>query len=321
MAGTNEPLRDYQQQLAQAQETIRSLQQELQETNRGLVALTLELEKRVDARTSELRATQAELQRTNAELLALTRDLEKRVAERTNELQQAVEHAQAADRAKTLMIANVSHEMRTPLSSIIGFSNLLLSRQVKPEKLREYVTTINGEGRRLAALVNDFLDLRQIESGRLVLHFISVNLADLIQDILRKREDLDSTRSIRLALEPTQPVQADPDRIRQVLLNLLSNALKFSDGEIVLSLHQEQDFVHVSVRDHGMGIPPNELGRLFELFWRGELAEQQRVHGTGLGLALCKEIIELHQGQIWAESAGEGQGATFHFMLPVSAES
>lgn len=246
--------------------------------------------------------------------------LERQVVERTQDLQKALEQAQEADRAKMQMLANVSHEMRTPLSSIVGFSNLLLSRHPDSTVQRQYLLAINEEGRRLTALVDDLLDLRRIETNHQVFRFSQVDMATLITDTLRKQNGPDHAQRIRFLLNPTPSVQADPDRIRQVLLNLVSNALKFSDSEIEIALDVEADAVHVSVRDRGVGIPPHELGQIFTLFYRGETAERKRIRGTGLGLALCKEIIEAHHGHIWAESTGEAQGASFHFTLPLVAE-
>ncbi len=254
------------------------------------------------------------------EVHASAETLKRNVAERTKELQRALVQAQSADRAKSALLANVSHEMRTPLSSIIGFSNLLLSRRPTPEKYHEYLSAINAEARRLADLVDDFLDLQRLESGREVLRYAPLNLPDLIRDIAEKQViSGDDSRHIQLDLEPTPPVYADPHRIRQVILNLVSNAVKFSppDGDIQLSLGQQGSEVVFSIRDKGLGIPQDELEHLFERFHRGDEAERLRIRGTGLGLALCREIIQAHHGRIWAESAGPSHGATFSFALPI----
>ncbi len=244
--------------------------------------------------------------------------LKAKVTERTEELEKALLRAQSADRMKSGLLSTVSHEMRTPLSSIIGFSNLILSRKPDQVKLVEYVSAINAEARRLADLINDFLDLQRIESGREVFHPFYSDLAAVIRDVINKLE-IEERFGIRLDLQPVPPLYIDGNRIRQVLLNLLSNAFKYSPdgGEITISLRQEDDDVIFSIRDQGVGIAPEELNQLFERFYRGDIAERFRIRGTGLGLALCREIIGAHGGRIWAESAGLNQGSTFSFALPV----
>ncbi len=244
--------------------------------------------------------------------------LKAKVAERTEELEKALQRAQSADRMKSGLLSTVSHEMRTPLSSIIGFSNLILSRKPEQDKLLEYASAINVEARRLADLINDFLDLQRIESGREVFHPTYGDLAALIRDVVSKLQ-IDERFSIRLDLNPVPRVSFDGNRVRQVLLNLLSNAFKYSPdgGQIVLSLRQEGNEVVFSIRDQGVGITPDEMNQLFERFYRGDVAERFRIRGTGLGLALCRQIIDAHGGRIWAESGGLNQGATFNFALPV----
>jgi PAS domain S-box-containing protein len=259
--------------------------------------------------------------RLYAETKASAETLQKKVDERTRELQEAVEQARSADRAKSTLLSTVSHEMRTPLSSIIGFSNLILSRKPEQEKLMEYVTFVNIEARRLASLINDFLDLQRIEAGREVFRFADLDMAALLRDIVNKQElGETSGHTLRLDLNSVPHIYADSDRIRQVIVNLLSNAIKYSSagGEIVLSLRATDSEVIFSIRDNGIGIPPEELGRLFERFYRGDAAERQRIRGTGLGLALCRELIQAHHGRIWAESEGANKGATFSFALPIA---
>ncbi len=246
--------------------------------------------------------------------------LRAKVAERTDELQRALVRAQSADQAKSALLSTVSHEMRTPLSSIIGFSNLILNRGPEPEKILEYVNVINDEARRLANLVNDFLDLQRIEAGREVFHFAELDVADVIRDVVAHQQAAgDGLHNIRLDLPSLPRVYADANRIRQVMLNLLSNASKYAPkgGEILVTAKQIDNEIYISVRDQGFGIPQNEITDIFERFHRGSVAERYRIGGTGLGLALCREIITGHNGRIWAESAGPDQGSTFTFTLPI----
>ncbi len=262
--------------------------------------------------------------RLYSEVQLLAETLQLKVEERTEELQIALLRAQSADNAKSVMISTVSHEMRTPLSSIIGFSNLILSRKPEQAKVLDYVSAINVEARRLADLVNDFLDLQRIEAGREVFRFTELDLADLIRDVVSRQVLGDnSLHNLRLDLDPVPRVYADPNRIRQVLINLLNNAIKYSPGggEIVLSLRQNGDAVVFTIQDQGLGIPADEIGQIFEVFHRGSVAERQRIRGTGLGLALSRKIINRHNGQIWVESAGPNQGSTFSFSLPLIGHS
>lgn len=254
------------------------------------------------------------------EIQASAETLAQKVAERTEELQEALIRVRHADQMKSSMISTVSHEMRTPLSSIIGFSNLILSRKPEQQKQLDFVSYINAEARRLSNLVNDFLDIQRIESGREILRYADVNLANLIRDVVDKQQVEGGDHTIRLSLDEVPPVYVDASRIRQVILNLLSNATKYSPngGEIVLSLREGEGDAIFSIHDHGLGIPPEELATLFEHFHRGEAAEIYRIPGTGLGLSLCRDILEMHKGRIWAESDGRDQGATFSFALPLS---
>lgn len=247
--------------------------------------------------------------------------LEQEVAERTQELQGALLRAQNADRVKSLMLANVSHEMRTPLSSIIGFSNLLLTRDPDKVKAREYTSLINSEGRRLAQLINDFLDLQQIEKGLKPLRRERLDVKFLVEDTLHTYQlGSDDKHHFQLDFEPVPSINADESRLRQIVLNLLSNAVKYSPdgGEIVFTLRQDGNEIVFSVRDPGLGIPADEVEHLFEQFYRGSAAEELRIKGTGLGLALCKEIVQAHGGRLWAESAGVRQGSTFSVALPIA---
>jgi len=267
----------------------------------------------IEAMNAELQRQLREVQRLNLKMESANRQLQ----ESSQRLKSALDRAQAAERAKDTLLSNVTHEMRTPLSSIIGFSNLVLQRDITEDKNREFVSAINGEARRLTDLVNNFLDLQKLEAGHHNFHFGLVDLAELARDVVSKQHVDDRRHTIRMAFDAVPPVYADSERIRQVMVNLLSNAIKYSPdgGEIVLALQYDGREVCFSVQDQGVGIPSEELGHLFERFHRGQTAEQMRLRGTGLGLALCKELIEGHRGRIWAESAGQHQGSTFSFAL------
>ncbi|MEP7286741.1 MAG: PAS domain-containing protein [Chloroflexota bacterium] len=247
-----------------------------------------------------------------------------KIEESTQELQKAVEQAKSADHTKSVLLSTVSHEMRSPLSSIIGFSNLIISRKPELGKTLEFATAINQEARRLSGLIDDFLDLQRLETNREIFHFTEINMAELIQDIVHKQQfQTDDLHTIKLDIMPVAPVYVDSNRLRQVVLNLLSNALKYSPdgGEITIRLWQEGQQMWFSIHDEGLGLAAQDMNHVFDLFYRGEAAERLRIRGTGLGLGLCREIIQIHNGHISVESPGPNLGATFTFVLPVSEPS
>ncbi|WP_238652915.1 ATP-binding protein [Paenibacillus piscarius] len=222
------------------------------------------------------------------------------------------------DLMKSELVSTVSHELRTPLSSVLGFTELLLSRTMKPEKQLKYLETIHKEAKRLTELINDFLDLQRMESGTQLYNVEKVNLSETVLSVIDQYK-LSGTHHILLEdAALNAEVEVDKDKIIQVLTNLLSNAIKFSPGsnEIKVMLHNEPDSVVVRVQDHGLGIPKNQIGQLFQKFRRVDNSASKRIGGTGLGLAICKEIIEKQRGTIGIESV-EGEGSTVWFRLPV----
>ena len=222
------------------------------------------------------------------------------------------------ERLKEELVGIVSHELRTPLTSLRGFSELLLNKQFSPEQQRKFLTIIEQESTRLANLINDFLDLRRIEAGRQVLHLDTVDIRALIRERADMLPPSDGQRDIILVLpESDLSVWADEDRVRQVLANLFSNAVKYSPngGAICVKAYQDGGEVVVSVTDQGIGIPRDAIPKLFGKFFRVNQTQTKNIGGTGLGLALVKEIIEAHHGRVWVESA-LGEGSTFFFSLP-----
>ncbi len=265
-----------------------------------------------------------ERKRSESELRQAHSELESRVRERTTELaaanaalQKEVEERRKAEVLKDELVATVSHVLRTPLSSLLGFAELMLDRDFEPGQRREFLEIIHSESLRLTQLINDFLDLQRIESGRMSYHFSAVDIAGIVRESAAIY-GLDCSLH-RFSIEVPQEiakVHADPDRIRQVLANLCSNAVKFSPhgGTVTIRATQADGMVEVSVRDEGIGIPEEVMPRLFQKFYRADNADTRRIGGTGLGLALIREIITAHEGRVWVEST-PGAGSTFFFTL------
>jgi signal transduction histidine kinase len=229
-----------------------------------------------------------------------------------------------ASRLKSQFLANMSHELRTPLNSIIGFSKVLLNRLdgELTDRQEAYVRSVHNSSRHLLDLINSILDFSRIEAGRFEMRRERLDLLDVVEECIETSMPL--VRDRRVKLEKDVPVelpavQGDRMRIKQVLLNLISNAIKFTHaGRVLVQVRPEGETVHVSVADTGIGISPNDLQRLFEPFQRLDNPLAQQADGTGLGLAISKKFVELHHGRIWAESR-ESQGSTFHFTLPLTA--
>lgn len=226
------------------------------------------------------------------------------------------------DRLKDELISTVSHELRTPLTSLRGFAELLLERQFPPERQQDFVSVIHRESLRLTNLINDFLDLQRIEAGRQPYFFAPVAVEPLVCDTVAVFAKEGDPHVLRLDLPTALPrVYADADRLRQVLTNLLSNAIKFSPqgGEVLVGARHEGKDVVLWVQDHGIGIPEDAFPKLFNKFYRIDNRATRNIGGTGLGLALVKELISAHQGQVWVESR-VGRGSTFFFTVPLAAE-
>lgn len=224
------------------------------------------------------------------------------------------------ERLKDELVSTVSHELRTPLTSLRGFTELMLKRNFSSEKQREFLGIIHRESLRLTELINDFLDLQRIESGRQKYDFEARELTPLLNETISVFNQGLGKHNLRLTVPTSLPlVHVDTARLQQVMMNLLSNALKFSPqgGRITVGARLEDDVVKVWVTDQGVGIPPEALPNLFHRFFRVDNQDTRSIGGTGLGLALVKEIVKAHGGRIWVEST-VGVGSTFFFTLPIA---
>jgi signal transduction histidine kinase len=242
--------------------------------------------------------------------------------EQSDELTRLNEELAKANRLKSDFLANMSHELRTPLNSIIGFSDMLLTQEIGALNAmqQDFLETVARNGRHLLQLISELLDLSKIEAGHLQLVSESLDLRELLREAADSVRAQTEQRRHVLDLElPPSPltVTADHVRVRQVLLNLLSNAIKFTPdgGKVRLLGRREDGAVRVEVIDTGIGIAPEDQPKLFKEFIQVDASASRHYEGTGLGLALCKRLVELHGGRIGCESA-RGQGSTFWFTLP-----
>ena len=253
-------------------------------------------------------ATQSALAIQNARLF-------REIEEKSRELATASRH-------KSEFLANMSHELRTPLNAIIGFSEVLAERMFGEinDKQAEYLADILESGRHLLSLINDILDLSKIEAGRMELQATEFNLPDAIENTLTLVRERAHRRGIalgRMVDERLGTICADERKVKQVLLNLLSNALKFTPegGRIDVAATVTDNAIEISVSDTGVGIAAEDQAAVFEEF-RQVGAASKKIEGTGLGLAISRKFIELHGGKIWVQSQ-VGAGSTFAFMLPL----
>ena len=240
------------------------------------------------------------------------------IGEKSRQLAEASQH-------KSQFLANMSHELRTPLNAILGYAELILDNVYgdTPEKMREVLDRIQRNGKHLLGLINDVLDLSKIEAGQLNLSLADYSLKEVVQSVYSAVEALAKEKHIELKVElpPHLPAaHGDERKLTQVLLNLVGNAIKFTDtGEVAIKASAANGSFTVAVRDTGPGIAEPEQAKIFEEFQQADSSITKKKGGTGLGLAIAKRIVELHGGRIWVESS-PGQGSTFSFTLPTKVE-
>lgn len=251
-------------------------------------------------------------------------ELEAKVKERTEELEDAKKAAETANRTKSEFLANMSHELRTPLNSILGFSEVLSDELFGKltEQQKGYVGNIYSSGKHLLSLINDILDLSKVESGSMELELETFFVRDLLQlsMSLFKEKAIKHGIKFRLEVQPDEDIEivADKRKLKQILFNLLSNAMKFTPdgGSVALRVKKEPLFIEFSIEDTGIGIKAEDIPKLFKEFVQLGSAYTKEYEGTGLGLALTKRLVELHGGKIWVESEF-GEGSRFTFTIPV----
>ena len=230
------------------------------------------------------------------------------------------------DRLKSEFLTSMSHELRTPLNSIIGFADVLLQGidgDLNDMALND-IRLIHNSGQHLLALINDILDLSKIEAGKMELVCEPINVTTAIKDVLAASSSLVKNKPVEILVdvEPSlPPINADRLRFNQILLNLVSNAAKFTEkGSITLKAEMQEsvpDKMFISVIDTGIGIPAEKIDAVFDRFRQADSSTTRHYGGTGLGLAICKQLIEMHGGEIWLESEVD-VGSTFHFTIPLA---
>ncbi|MBF0507262.1 MAG: hypothetical protein HQL09_10565 [Nitrospirae bacterium] len=277
--------------------------------------------------------------RGKAAVRTMKENLEALVQERTAELVVATDRAEAASRAKSNFLSSVSHELRTPMTSIFGFAKLIKNKMEEDmvprldpgdkkamrsaQQIRSNLDIIVSEGERLTKLINDVLDLAKLDAGRVEWHFDKTDLPEIVNHVVTLSKQQVESKGLSISVEVSSdlpPIAADRDRILQVLLNLISNAVKFTErGGITIGACLHDREIIFSVGDTGIGIDADDQDKVFDKFQQIGDTLTAKPHGTGLGLAICREIINRHGGRIWVESE-HGKGSIFRFVLPLTSE-
>ncbi|MCZ6842142.1 MAG: GAF domain-containing sensor histidine kinase, partial [SAR324 cluster bacterium] len=292
---------------------------------RSLLAVPLLLEKRVMGGLVLWRREQGEFDQEVVNLMetfAAQSTLAIQNARLFREIEERGRELELASKHKSQFLANMSHELRTPLNAILGYTELILDSIYGevPEKVGEVLERVRKSGSHLLGLINAVLDLSKIEAGQLSLSFNNYSMQDVVQTVFTAVESLAAEKQLTLEMTvpPDLPMgNGDEQRITQVLLNLVGNAIKFTEaGKVGIEVGAENGSYLVSVSDTGPGIPEEDQEKIFGEFQQADITDTKNLGGTGLGLAIAKKFVEMHHGRIWVESK-PGEGSTFRVSLPV----
>ncbi len=287
------------------------------------------LEQEVKDRSNQLESVNYELQTINEESQNLNRslqDMNEELQVQQEEISDSNRRLEEASRTKSDFLANMSHELRTPLNSVIGFSEVLQDQMFGPinDKQQEYVQNILSSGKHLLSLINDILDLSKVESGRMELELSVFSLREALDASLMmlREKALKGSVTVQTDLAPEADVciSADLRKLKQILFNLVSNAVKFTPagGSVIVEAAIDDAYIEIRVTDTGIGIRKEDIPKLFHPFIQLESVYTKGFEGTGLGLALTRQLVELHGGRIWVENR-TGSGSRFCFTLPKQA--
>jgi signal transduction histidine kinase/CheY-like chemotaxis protein len=270
-----------------------------------------------------------EKQRIEDELHQYQAHLEEKVRERTKELQLAKEKAEESDKLKSAFLANMSHEIRTPMNAIVGFADLLSDHDLNEEQRQELIELINKNTNTLVYLIDDIIDIAKIEAGQLKINKTETNINQILNDVFQSFIETNNLRdqdAIQLKLEKgitndNFTIHTDPVRFQQILINLIGNAIKYTENGSIecgyqVKAEQEKSYLEFYVKDTGVGIPKDKHQHIFERFSKLEDNKTKLYRGTGLGLTITKNLVEMLGGKIWLQSE-ENVGSTFYFTLPV----
>jgi methyl-accepting chemotaxis protein len=288
------------------------------------------LEAKVDVRTKELEVKVGELDKTRLAVLNMMEDLqeaksglEDNVKERTEELQKAYDRLKEADQAKDDFLAITSHELKTPLTSIIGLTQLIqeeLADEMSDDE-KEDVKVVLEEATRLKKLIEEILELARLDAGRQVFKMVGLDVKQLAGEVAHELEAFSEQKGVKINVEeidvPT--VTGDYESVKRLLYNLTNNGVKYTSGKgsnVVVGAYRDKDRVVMFVRDNGIGIPDEAKEKVFDRFFQVDSSKSRKYGGTGLGLAICKKIVQAHNGELWFESK-LGEGSTFYFSLPI----
>lgn len=301
----------------------RTLQEEVSKRSRDMDLQKEELQTQIEFSTIQ----NHKIERQNQELRKHRQNLEELVKKRTKDLEEAKRRAEESDRLKSAFLANMSHEIRTPMNAIIGFSNILYEDNLTGEEQRELLTHINDNTHHLLKLIENIIDISKIEANEMEFKYKPVNLNYIFDEIYNDYKEFNDFKNQTLVLDINKQyddrnvyIQTDPWRLKQIVCNLIDNSIKFTNtgkiefGYRILEVKPKRT-LEFYVKDTGIGISKDQQKHIYEVFRKIEDNHADYSEGTGIGLSICKKLVEGLEGNLWVEST-PGKGSIFYFTLP-----